>query len=51
MTPTIHTTNKSFNYKIKAVNRGEFTIPGAMGEGLYNSDVKFLGKTEGITVK
>ena len=42
---------KKFVYKVKAVNKGSYKIPGAYGEGLYNDDVKYLGLSEVVKIK
>ncbi|WP_392562310.1 alpha-2-macroglobulin [Orbus sturtevantii] len=44
-------TTQTFNYQIKATNIGEYSIPSAYGEAMYNRDIQAVSKGgEKITV-
>jgi uncharacterized protein YfaS (alpha-2-macroglobulin family) len=47
----ISSSEQIFKYKIKAVNRGDFKVPGTQAEALYHSEVKFIGLSKTVSVK
>jgi uncharacterized protein YfaS (alpha-2-macroglobulin family) len=42
--------SRKFRFKVKAVSEGKFTFPGAAAEGMYNTDLKYVGKEFSVTV-
>jgi alpha-2-macroglobulin len=47
---TAGTSLQTFTYKIRATNSGEFTVPPAYGESMYESDIKARSLAGKITV-
>lgn len=42
---------KEFTYRMKAISKGQFQVPPAFAEGMYNRELQFLGSKSVIDVK
>jgi len=48
---TLSSKVQSFNYKVRAINKGIFTVPPIYGESMYNRDIYGFTPQDPITVK